>query len=687
MDSAEPRLLIVDDNPAIYEDFLKIFSPPSPTTKALDQTERALFGEPPASSIMHKSTYRVDHASQGQVALHMVEEALRLGHPYAVAFVDMRMPPGWDGVETVVQLWKIDPTLQIVFCSAYNDYSWDDIQTKLGPSDNLLILKKPFDSVEVLQLAASLSRKWLLTLQLRQRLDEMELAVQQRTAELRHSEERFATAFRAAPLPQAVLNFATGQIVESNEAFTRLLGFTREELVSHSLPALTQTTMLQALRQPHPLQGFATTLQTKTGEQRQVLLSTQPTTLTGQPHLIIMAQDVTDERELEDRLRHAQKMEAVGQLAAGVAHDFNNILTIIQGHLSLQLATAEFSDESREALTETLQASERAASLTHQLLTFSRKHLYQPLAMDLNALLSNQTSMLQRIIGEHIEVSWECEDDLPYVMGDAPGISQIVMNLVINARDAMPKGGRLRIATGLIEISASRAAQNPESREGKFVRFSVTDNGAGMDAPTMARVFEPFFTTKDVGQGSGMGLATVYGIVKQHEGWIEAFSDVGQGSTFFVYLPVASDKPKDDSPSRAIVTRSGAGLSVLLVEDEPAVRSIMRQLLTHCGCRVIEAGDAAEGYQQWAEHKQHIDLLVTDIVMPGGATGHDLAQRLLDERPDLRVIYSSGYSADLFQQGSELVPGRNFLPKPYDASSVISMIRRVASERTEVLSS
>jgi len=289
--------------------------------------------------------------------------------------------------------------------------------------------------------------------------------------------------------------------------------------------------------------------------------------------------------------------------------------------------------------------------------------------------------MLRRLIGEHIEVELACEEGLPEILADGPSLEQVVTNLVINARDAMPRGGRLRIATGVVEISPARAGQNPEAREGQFVRFSVTDTGHGMDEATRARIFEPFFTTRDVGKGSGMGLASVYGIVKQHEGWIEVFSDPGQGASFFIYLPVCGPEPVATS-SRKVGT---VKFSVLLVEDEPAVRSVMRQLLRHCGCDVIEACDAREGYSRWTEHKDHIDLLVTDVVMPGGATGHDLARQLLEERPELKVIYSSGYSSDLFQSGSELVPGRNFLPKPYDAESVFRMIRLVASEKEEVL--
>ena len=508
-------------------------------------------------------------------------------------------------------------------------------------------------------------------------------ALEARTNELRHSEERFAAAFRAAPWPQAMVNFTNGQFVEANAAFCTLTGFSQAELLEHSMPALQSTGLLEVLRAQHPLAAHRATCRSRGGDVRHVQISTQPTAIAGQPHLMLLADDITGRIHLEEQLRQAQKMEGMGQLAAGVAHDFNNILTIIQGHLSLQLETGDFDPSTRAALKETLQASEHAATLTRQLLTLSRCQLFEAAPLDVNAVIQRMSTLLQRLIGEHIDVEWKCESGLPHIMGDVPGIEQVVMNLVLQARDAMPRGGRLRIATGLSEISASKAAQNPEAREGKFVKFSIVDSGHGMDQPTVERLLGAFASTRSSPVDTGTALAAVYGIVKQHEGWIEIFSEPGQGTAFFVYLPVTQRSAA--SPEDHVGKPARSGLSVLLVEDEPAVRAILRQLLIHCGCTVLEAPDAPAALGIWAEEKSRIHLLITDIVMPGGMTGHELAARLTDERPDLKVIYSSGYSASLFQEGQDLVPGRNFLPKPYDASSVVTMIRRVAAERTEML--
>ncbi len=676
------RILIVDDNPSIHEDFTKIFQNSAPgAVSELEETEIALFSKSERVTGTHQPQYRIDSALQGQEGVELAAKAVAEGDPYAVAFVDMRMPPGWDGVETIRRLWQADPGVQVVICTAYSDYTWEDIRSTLGCPDNLLILKKPFDIIEVLQLAQNLTRKWLLDQQARLRMEEMERMVDVRTKELRQSEERFATAFRAAPLPQAILSFSTGQFVDVNDAFCAMLGHRKEEIVGDSAGFLQRTGLLKALRQPHPLRNCEAELQKKDGQPRRTRLSTQATTLAGQPHLILMAEDVTERLELEDQLRHRHKMEAVGQLAAGVAHDFNNILTVIQGHLSLQLASSEFSDEARESLTETLEASERAASLTRQLLTFSRKHLFQPEPLDLNALIQQDIRMLNRLIGDQVELTLACGADLPPVRGDLPSIEQVAMNLVINARDAMPNGGRLTIRTDAVALTPAEAAQNPEAREGSFVRLSVEDTGHGMDQATLARIFEPFFTTKEVGRGTGLGLATVYGIIKQHEGWLSVRSTPGEGTSFSIYLPISEVPVGAKVSDRGIETMQRAGLTVLVVEDEPSVRTIMKQLLVHSGCRVIEAGDAREGYAKWTLHKAEVDLLITDIVMPGGITGHDLARQLLLEVPTLKVIYCSGYSADLFQQGSDLLPGRNFLPKPYDAASVYKMIQTITKDK------
>lgn len=679
----EHRLLIIDDNPSIHEDFRKILSPRAPEMNELDEFESAIFGTPVTKQeAKQEMFYSLSTASQGEEGFHLVQDAAAKGCPFSMAFVDMRMPPGWDGVETVTHIWQADPSIQIVICTAYSDYSWDEMRRRLGGSDRLVILKKPFDNVEVLQLAASLTKKWELNKQAELRLEEMERRVRDRTAQLRQSEERFATAFRAAPLPQAILHLERKTIVDANEAFSALTGFSKEELRLLGANFAKTAGIEDAFAEMHPLNRREAQILSKTGQKVHALLHTQPTQIEGATHLLLMAQDVTKHRALEDQLRQSQKMEAVGQLAAGVAHDFNNILTVIQAHLSAELASNTFPESTRQALTETLQASERAAVLTRQLLTFSRRHLFQPQALNLNSLLEQETSLLRRVLGEHIQLLWNAPATLPFVRGDAATIEQAVLNLAINARDAMEKGGELKITAEPVEISERNRGTNPDARTGQFVRLQIADTGHGMDKETLKRIFEPFFTTKDVGKGTGMGLATVYGIAKQHEGWIDVVSAPGKGTAFSMYLPVCEGEDEELGQGKPrLQSNAKVCLRVLLVEDEPAVRSVMKLLLTRCGCQVVEAADARRGYEIWSKYKDEIDLLVTDIVMPGGVSGHDLARQILSERPELKVIYCSGYSADLFKEKSELVPGQNFLQKPYDASSVVKMLIQVAEDR------
>ena len=606
------------------------------------------------------------------------------GRP-SLAVVPLTPWAGQDPSFLAAALLNAASDLPVILAAPHIPEAWREWVAQHPASPRLMVMSLPLDLNALRLLGAAVARSRhsggpAISL-LAAPADSACLAT--RTNELRHSEERFAAAFRANPYPQAILNFTTGQVAEANAAFCSLTGFSQAELLEHSMPALQSTGLVEVLRGPHPLAPCRMNCRNRGGEALHLNLSTQPTAVGGQPHLMLLIEDLTGRVQLEAQLRQAQKMEAMGQLASGVAHDFNNILTIIQGHLSLQLDTGEFDASTRAALKETLEASGHAATLTRQLLTLSRCQLFEAAPLDLNAVIQRMSAMLQRLIGEHIDVEWKCESGLPQVMGDVPGIEQVLMNLILQARDAMPNGGRLRIATGLSEISAANAAQNPEAREGKFVRFSIVDTGHGMDQRTVERLVGAFAASLTSPQETGTALAAVYGIVKQHHGWIEIFSGPGQGTAFFVYLPVTAETARDSGqPDRQ---PAKAGLTVLLVEDEPAVRTILRHLLIHCGCTVLEAPDAPAALTVWAAEKSRIHLLITDIVMPGGMTGHELAARLTDERPELKVIYSSGYSASLFSEGQDLIPGRNFLPKPYDASSVVTMIRRVAAERTELL--
>ncbi len=386
------------------------------------------------------------------------------------------------------------------------------------------------------------------------------------------------------------------------------------------------------------------------------------------------AEDVTERLNLEAQLRQAQKMESVGQLAAGVAHDFNNILTIIQGHAGLMSSESKLEPDLAESTRQIALAAERAANLTRQLLMFSRKQIMQPQLLNLNEVINNLSKMLRALIGEAVDLQRDTKDDLCPIYADLGMMEQILVNLSVNARDAMPRGGTLSIATRYVEIDADYVQRHPEAKEGNYLCLSVSDTGHGMDAATLARIFEPFFTTKEIGKGTGLGLATVYGIVKQHHGWVEVESQVGQGTTFKTYLPVATKgAPREPVSKRRDVP--GGDETILVVEDEPALRELVQEILEKKGYRVLEASTGVQALKIWEEHKNDIDLLLTDMMMPEGVSGRELAERVLQDRSDLKIIYSSGYSLDVVGSEPTFEDGMNFLQKPYDPETLALMVR------------
>jgi two-component system, cell cycle sensor histidine kinase and response regulator CckA len=386
--------------------------------------------------------------------------------------------------------------------------------------------------------------------------------------------------------------------------------------------------------------------------------------------------DATERMNLEAQLRHAQKLESIGQLAAGVAHDFNNILTIIQGHTDRLIEQCEKNPASShvtEPLRQVSAAARRASSLTRQLLMFSRRQVMQPKVLDLNAVIANMAQMLQRLLGDDISCDLRYDSTIPSIEADTGMVEQVVMNLAVNSRDAMPKGGQLLITTSAVQIDDAYVQQHSESRTGRFVCISVTDTGIGMSKETLARIFEPFFTTKEVGKGTGLGLATVYGIVKQHQGWVEVMSELNIGTTFKVYLPTTSKAVEvSDKPQRPSVR--GGNETILLVEDEPVLRELARVILSDYDYRVLEACSGVEALKVWDEHGGNIDLLLTDMVMPEGVSGRELAETLRAKKPSLKIIFTSGYSSDVM--GPDVSLGDiKFLQKPYPPRQLAQTVR------------
>lgn len=471
--------------------------------------------------------------------------------------------------------------------------------------------------------------------------------------------------------PNAAMELSSdGSVTYCNEAALRLalsVGLDHPHLL---LPTSIQEIIRAALGSSR-----TPTLETHVVE-RTLAWSFHPVPCSRKVHCYI--QDITEQINLAAQLRQSQKMDSLGHLAAGVAHDFNNMLTVIQGHSSMLVARLPQHPELQESAHCVHFAAERAAALTKQLLMFSRKSVMQPRLLDLAECLGQLASMLNRLLGEHIDLEFNPPGALPMVRGDSGMIEQVVMNLAVNARDAMPGGGRLSIQLEKVEITPEYIQRQPEGRLGEFIRLRVTDNGEGMSEETMNRSVEPFFTTKEVGKGTGLGLATVFGTVKQHEGWLETESRLGVGTTISIYLPatdvISKPQARDDKPSGEV---RGGQEAVLLVEDESTLRDMAAMILQECGYKVLKAANGVEAFSLWRLNQDTVDLVLTDMVMPEGLTGLELANKLSTERPGLKILFTSGYSIE--DIGAELArhPNTRFLEKPYTRLSLAAAVREI----------
>jgi PAS domain S-box-containing protein len=446
---------------------------------------------------------------------------------------------------------------------------------------------------------------------------------------------------------------------------------------SHARPA--HEDEQEIIRTGRPMIGKEEREEWKTGEVRWVSSTKMPwLDKTGKIIGIIgISRDITGRKKLEEQFRQAQKMEAIGQLAGGVAHDFNNILAVIQLQAGLLKSEFALSPEQLELASEIEQASARGANLTRQLLLFSRKQTMQPQNLELKNVVDSMTRMLQRTLGEQVQLQFKFSEEPLAIHADPSMIDQILLNLTVNARDAMPDGGQIVIETFAARFDEVTAAQSAKARPGAFACLSVTDAGCGIPPEILPRIFEPFFTTKEVGKGTGLGLATVFGIVQQHQGWINVYSEVGCGSTFRVYLPLLA-RSSDTKIFRLSQTPvRGGHETILLVEDEPALRASVRTALTRLGYRVLEANTGGDALKVWHQHRDEIRLLLTDMVMPGGVTGKELAGQLQQQDPKLKVIYASGYNSIEINSGDFLLEeGVNYLAKPFQTHKLAQTIRR-----------
>jgi len=496
---------------------------------------------------------------------------------------------------------------------------------------------------------------------------------------LTESEERYRRVFETASDGIVLLEKREGNITHSNPAAEKMLGYSKEECIGKNLQDIGVSidmsdfpAMIRLLSKSGIINYNDVPIRTKSGQNMFADLYMVDRARLAQCNI----RDVTGRKKLEEQLLQSQKMESIGTLAGGIAHDFNNILTAIIGYASVMKMKMPEDDPFRTYLEHILTSSERAAVLTQSLLAFSRKQISNPEPVNLNEIIRKAEKFLSRVIGEDIELKMTLSDNGLTVMADTGQIEQVLMNLATNARDAMPKGGTLIIETGVTELDVDFLKIHEYGKPGMYAVITVTDTGHGMDENTRQRIFEPFFTTKEVGKGTGLGLSMVYGIIKQHNGYINCYSESGKGTTFKIYLPLFESKPvsKTVTEGAAVAVPTGGTETILLAEDEESVRRLMKEVLEEDGYKVIEAADGEEAVNKFMENKDRIDILLLDVVMPK-MNGREAYERIKRIKPDIKLLMASGYPADFISQKGIIEEGLNFIVKPMSPTKLLKKVR------------
>jgi PAS domain S-box-containing protein len=496
---------------------------------------------------------------------------------------------------------------------------------------------------------------------------------------LRLSEEKFSKAFRSGPTLMAISTIKDGRFIDVNDAFLRTFGYEKEEVLGRTSTELgiwadpeERNKTTDSLSKSRRINNEEIVFCKKTGEELTMLWSVEVIDIEGRLCMLVVAQDITDRKKLEARLLQAQKMESIGQLAGGIAHDFNNILTAIIGYAHILKIKMEEGDPLKSNIDHILTSSQRAANLVRSLLAFSRQQISNPVPVNLNEIIEDLVKMLLRILGEHVELKLALSGDLT-VMADRVQMEQVIINLCTNARDSMPDGGTLTIRTGDIRLEKEFTELYGYGTPGEYAFISVSDTGTGIDEKMKDRIFEPFFTTKEVGKGTGLGLSIVYGIIKQHNGYISCFSDVGKGTTFTAYLPMIKSAV-EESTAEEIPDSGNATETVLLAEDEEDVRKLTSQVLSEAGYKVIVAVDGEDAVDKFISNRDRVDILLLDVIMPG-MNGQDVYNKAKEMKPDIKALLFSGYPADFIQKKIIVHNGLQLVSKPLPPGELLKKIR------------
>jgi PAS domain S-box-containing protein len=618
--------------------------------------------------------------------------------------LDLGLPDS-SGLETFRRVYAQASGVPIVVLSVSDDDELALQAVQAGAQDYLV--KGHVDSYLIVRAIRYAIERKRAEDALRQARDELETRVQERTAELaaantalraeiaerrqvertrRESEERFRLLVEAVRDYALIMLDVDGRIISWNAGAERIYGYSLNDIVGQHVswlyPADERSSgkpglllHMAAIEGRVEVEGWRVRRDGTRFWANAVVTAIRDEA--GQPRgYAKVTRDITERRRLEEQLRQAQKMEAVGRLAGGIAHDFNNWLTVIVSYLELLLEDMALDSPLRRYAEDALEAADRAASLTRQLLAFSRRQVLQPQELDLNAVVAGMEPMLQRLMGEDVTLITSLDPTLGRITADPGQVEQVILNLAVNARDAMPRGGRLSLETANVELDDTYARRQLDVKAGSYVMLTVSDSGVGMDAKTLSHIFEPFFTTKEPGKGTGLGLSIVYGIVTQNGGHIEVDSEPGRGATFSIYFPRVQGHPPVGAQGVARTATRRGGETVLLVEDEVSVRLVTREVLLLAGYQVLEASGGEEAVRLCEQHAGPIHLLLTDVVMPV-LSGPELAQRLVQMRPEMKVLYMSGYSEDIVTRYGTLEISGAFLQKPFRPAALQDKVREV----------
>ncbi|HEX3718126.1 MAG TPA: response regulator [Verrucomicrobiae bacterium] len=676
-----PRILVIDDNQGIHADFRKILFPDR--RGKLNDIEKDLFGVPCETA--QPLTFEMDSAFQGEEALARVEAALREGRPYCLAFVDVRMPPGWDGVETVTRLWEVAPELQIVLCTAYSDYSWSQMTARLNYSDRLVVLKKPFDTIEVLQLATAMSTKWRLEQRTAKALSETR---QRYVKETKQAEDliREQAALLDLASDAILVRDLSGNVSFWNKAAERLYGYSATDAIGAPLAALLKHEMEVLAATESQLLAYGEwngELRKRTREGAEVIVNSRWTLLRddqNRPHsVLIIDTDITEKKKLEAQFLRAQRIESIGTLATGMAHDLNNILAPIL--MSAGFLRWNLREEEREKAIGRIELSvKRGAEIIQQVLTFGRGIDGERVAVNPGSVVDEISRIISQTFPKNINVEVDNQPGLWSIIGDPTQIHQVLLNLSVNARDAMLNGGTLSVRARNLSLTEPLPALPTPAPAGRYVLFEVSDTGCGIAPADRERIFDPFFTTKEIGKGTGLGLSTALGIVKSHRGVVIVDSEPGRGATFRVYLPASSSAARKQPRQISRVHPPGCGESVLIVDDEPDVLAGMVALLERNNYHPLAARNGEEALALVASHQGPVDAVITDIAMPT-MDGVALIRNLQGIKPGLKIIATSGQGTDmngsLRSQELKLLGVSSFLAKPYGSDELLTALHQL----------